>query len=122
MNETIPPPSSARRQMSWLAARSRRSIVLLVGGALLVIAAALAILAYRNGSEKPTLLTYRLCVGLEQKPCPSDATFVQDAGEDTVAKWAQKQCAGYKARRIIINDGPTKECDCYLADVRCSSE
>jgi hypothetical protein len=96
----------------------------LIGGGLVVLAAAAwAIFAYRNGVEKrPELLTYRLCVGLEQTPCPSDAAFVQDAGEDTVSKWAQQQCAGYKARRIIINDGPTKECDCYLADVRCSSE
>jgi hypothetical protein len=95
---------------------------LMVGGLIVAAAAAWAIVAYWNDSQKPTLLTYRLCVGLEQKPCPSDAAFVQDHGEDTVAKWAQQQCAGYKARRIIINEGPTKDCDCYLADVRCSSE
>jgi hypothetical protein len=123
VNETNPPPANAQRWTSWVAARSRRAIFLLIGGGLVVIAAtAWAILAYRKGSERPVLLTYRLCVGLEQKACPSDAAFVQDAGEDTVSKWAQQQCAGYKARRIIINEGPSKECDCYLADVRCSQE
>jgi hypothetical protein len=124
VNETSPPPANAEPPTSSVAGRSRRAMQMLIGGGLVVLAAAAwAIFAYRNGVEKrPELLTYRLCVGLEQTPCPSDAAFVQDAGEDTVSKWAQQQCAGYKARRIIINDGPSKECDCYLADVRCSSE
>ncbi len=124
MNETEPRPSSAKGWTSWVAARSRQEIRLLVGGGIVVAAvAAWAIFTYGNGSGgKPELLTYRLCVGVEQKLCPSDATFVRNAGEDTVARWAQKECASYKARRIVINDGPTKECDCYVADVRCSSE
>jgi hypothetical protein len=96
---------------------------LIVGGITVAALAAWAIITYGNGFEgKPELLTYRLCVGGEQKLCPSDMTFVRNAGEDTVAKWTQKECARYKARRIIISDGPTKECGCYVADVRCSSE
>ena len=89
----------------------------------MVAGAAWAVFSYGNDSEvKSELLTYRLCVGVEKKLCPDDATFVRNEGEDTVARWAQKECTSYKRRRIIINDGPTKECDCYVADVRCSSE
>ena len=117
-------PSDLNGWTSWVAARSRREIVLLiVGGIVVVAAAAWAIFAYRHGADgKSEQLTYRLCVGAKKELCPNDATFVQNAGEDTVARWAQKECAGYKTRRIIINDGPTKDCDCYLADVSCSSE
>jgi hypothetical protein len=94
---------------------------LIVGGIVVAAAAAWAIFTYGNGSE-PELLTYRLCVGSEQKLCPSDATFVRNTGEDTVTRWAQRECARYKVRRIVASDGPTKECGCYFADVRCSSE
>jgi hypothetical protein len=117
-------PSYAKRWISWVAAHDRRAIVLVAGGSLVVAAgAAWAIFGFLNGPEgKSELLAYQLCVGLEQKLCPGSATFVRNQGEDTVAKWAQKECASYKTRRIIISDGPTKECNCYLADVRCSSE
>jgi hypothetical protein len=82
-----------------------------------------AVVTYVKSSVgRPEQLAFRLCVGREQKLCPKDVAFVQDAGEDTLTKWAQKECASYKARRIIINDSPPKDCDCYLADVRCSSE
>jgi hypothetical protein len=98
--------------------------MLTAGGGIVVAAvAAWVTFTHGNGSEgKPELLTYRLCVGSEQKLCPSGATFVRNAGEDTVTKWAQKECARYKVRRIVASDGPTKECGCYVADVRCSFE
>ena len=116
--------SNAERLTSWVKTRSRREIKLLIAGSIVVVAvAAWGLLTYWNGAnEKAELLTYRLCVGLEQKLCPNDATFVRNEGEDTVVRWAQKACASYKARRIVISDGPTKECDCYVADLRCSSE
>ena len=97
----------------------RRKVTVLVG--ILVAGAAWAIFIYLNRA-KPELLSYRLCVAKEQKPCPSDTAFVKDTGEDTVAKWAQRECAGYKSRRIIINDGPSPDCGCFLADVSCASE
>ena len=124
MNETKSMLSSAARWISWVTTRNRRVMLLFIGAGIVVVAgAAWAIFAHWNGSElKSELLTYRLCVGLEQRLCPNDATFVRNEGEDTVVRWAQKECASYKARRIIISDGPTKECDCYVADVRCSSE
>jgi hypothetical protein len=104
--------------------RSRPAMPLVVGGGIVVLAAAAwAIFSYRHGAgEKVELLTYRLCIGREQKLCPKDTTFVRNQGEDTAARWAQKECASYKARRIIMNDGPTKDCDCTVADVTCSSE
>jgi hypothetical protein len=99
----------------------RRAIV--GGGIVLVAGAIWAVLTHRNGSgEKLELLTYRLCIGREQKLCPNDTAFVRNAGEDTAARWAQRECASYKSRRIIINEGPTKDCDCTVADVTCSSE
>ena len=117
-------PSNAKRWISWIAAQDRRAIVLLAGGGLVVAAGvAWAVFTFLNGSErKSELLVYKLCVGAEQKPCPSNTTFVRNQGEDTVTKWAQRECASYKTRRIIISDGPTKECGCYVADVSCSSE
>jgi len=109
---------------SWVTTRSGLKIVLVLGlGIGVVASAAWNVVADRLGAAgKAELLTYQLCVGREQGRCPNDTTFVQNAGEDAVARWAQKECAGYKARRIIINDAPTKDCDCFLADVKCSSE
>jgi hypothetical protein len=99
----------------------RREITVVVG--ILVAGVAWAIFIYLNRTAaKPELLSYRLCVAQEQKACPSDTAFVKNTGEDTVAKWAQRECAGYKSRRIIINDGPSPDCGCFLADVSCSSE
>jgi hypothetical protein len=98
-------------------------LFLAVLGIVVAAEVAWALITYLNGSAgKPEQLAFRLCVGREQKQCPSDTSFVQNAGEDTVTRWAQKECAGYKARRIIISDAPTKDCDCYMADVRCSSD
>lgn len=123
MNGTKPVPSTAKRWLSWVAARSRRAKFLFVLGCIVLAETLWAAVTYWNGLEgKPELLAYRLCVGQEQRLCPSDATFVRNEGEDTVTRWAQKECASYKARRIVISDGPAKECDCYVADVKCSSE
>jgi hypothetical protein len=117
-------PSNPQGWTSWVTTRSGRKIVLLFGLGIVVAASAVwSIVADRLGAGgKSELLAYQLCVGREQGLCPSNATFVRNQGEDTVAKWAQKECASYKTRRIIISDGPAKDCDCYLADVRCSSE
>ncbi len=99
----------------------RRELTVLV--AILLAGAAWAAFTYLNGSRgKSDLLVFRLCVAQEQKGCPSDAAFVKNVGEDTVSRWAQNQCAGYRSRRIIVNDCPTKDCGCFLADVTCSSE
>jgi hypothetical protein len=102
--------------------RSRREIVLLVAGGIVVIAgAAWGIFTYGNRARPAELLTYRLCIGSQQERCPKDATFVRDAGEETVPRWAQSQCASYKRRRIIISDAPS-ECACQIADVTCATE
>jgi hypothetical protein len=124
VNETNPTSGNAKRQTTSAVARGRPAIGLVVGGGLIVLAAAAwAIFTYLNGSAgKSELLVYRLCVGQEQNSCPSDATFVKNVGEDTVTKWAQRQCAGYRSRRIIVNDGPNKDCGCFIADVSCASE
>jgi hypothetical protein len=119
MKEAKPTPSSTK-PASWIAGRLARALFL--AGGIAVVAGA-AWFAYRQGSPgKDEILVYRLCVGHEQKLCPNDATFVRNQGDDTLTQWAQKQCTGYKRRRIIVNDGPTKDCDCSLADVTCSSE
>jgi hypothetical protein len=115
-------PSNQAGWTSWVTARRRWAKWLLVGVAVGASTAWIIVAERRGAGEKAELLAYQLCVGREKGLCPSDTTFVQNVGEDTVAKWAQKECAGYKARRIVINDGPSKDCDCFLADVRCSSE
>jgi hypothetical protein len=82
-----------------------------------------AVVTYvKNTIGKPDQLAFRLCIAREPKLCPNDASFVQDAGEDTLTRWAQRECSSYKARRIIINDSAPKDCNCYFADVTCSSE
>jgi hypothetical protein len=98
----------------------RREITVLV--AILLAGAAWAVFTYLNGSRKSEVLVFRLCVAQEQKGCPSDTAFVKNVGDDTVTRWAQGPCAGYRSRRIIVNDGPTQDCGCFLADVTCSSE
>jgi hypothetical protein len=114
--------SNAKDWISWIMVGNRRQIVLLVGGGLVVVAgAAWGIFTYWNHPRQAELLTYRLCIGSQRERCPKDATFVRDEGEDTAARWTQRQCAGYKTRRIIISDA-SPECACQLADVSCMSE
>jgi hypothetical protein len=117
-------PSNPQSWISWVATRSGLKILLIVGlGIGVAVSAVWDRVADRLGARgKAELAAYQLCVGREQGRCPSGTTFVQNLGEDTVTRWAQKECAGYKARRIIVNDAPSKDCDCFLADVRCSSE
>jgi hypothetical protein len=109
---------------SWMRMLSRRTALLLIGVCILAAAGAgWGVFTYFHRSAGTSeLLIYRLCIAADKGRCPNDLTFVRNEGEDTVTRWAQRQCAGYKARRIIISDGPTKECDCFVADVRCSSE
>jgi hypothetical protein len=114
--------SHAKNWASWVASRSRREIVLFIGGGLVVIATATwGIFTYWNHTQRAELLIYRLCIGSQPELCPSDATFVRDQGEDTAARWTQRECAGYRTRRIIISDAP-QGCACQLADVTCASE
>ena len=115
MNETRPP--SPRRVPMSLRFR------LIVGAAIVAVAgAAWAALTYWGGADKQhEVVVYRLCVGSERSKCPADASFVRNEGEETVSRWAQRQCPSYKRRRIIVNDGPAG-CGCTVADVTCSSE
>ncbi len=123
MKDTKPTPAGAEPSVSGIARRGRRpSIALILAGALFVAAAGWAAFDYWESLQKKSeILVYHLCVGTDQKLCPSAATFVRNQGDDTLNKWAQSQCSGYRARRIIINDGP-KDCGCSLADLTCSSE
>ena len=123
MKDTKPTPAGAEPSASGIAGRGRRpSIALILAGALFVAAAGWAAFDYWESLQKKSeILVYHLCVGTDQKLCPSEATFVRNQGDDTLNKWAQNQCTGYRARRIIINDGP-KDCGCSLADLTCSSE
>ena len=118
-------PSLAERLTSWMRARSRRTVVLLIGGGCIVVAAGAgwAAFSYLHRSEQTAeIMIYRLCVGTDKARCPDDTTFVRNEGEDTLTRWTQRQCTGFKARRIIVGDAPSKDCDCYVADVRCSTE
>jgi hypothetical protein len=116
--------SPAERFTTWMRRQNRRTAFWLIGGCILLAAgAAWATFVYLHRSEQTAeLMIYRLCVGTDMARCPNDTTFVRNEGEDTVTRWTQRQCAGYKARRIIVNDAPTKDCDCFVADVRCSTE
>jgi hypothetical protein len=109
---------------SWVATRSGLKLLLVLGLCIGVAGSALwSTVADRLGAPaKAELLAYQLCVGRDKGLCPKDTTFVQNVGEDSVAKFAQKECAAYKARRIIVNDAPSQDCDCFLADLKCSSE
>jgi len=96
---------------------------LIVGvGIVAVAGAAWAVLTHWGGAaQKQEVVVYRLCVGSDRSKCPADASFVRNEGEETVSRWAQRQCASYKRRRIIVNDGPA-DCNCTVADVTCASE
>jgi hypothetical protein len=117
-------PSPTERLTSWMRAQNRRTALLLIGGCILLAAGGgWATFAYLHRSEGTAeVVIYRLCVGTDKARCPNDTDFVRNEGEDTVTRWTQRQCAGYRARRIIVNDAPTKDCDCFVADVRCSTE
>jgi hypothetical protein len=119
-----PMPANPQGWTSWLATRSGLKILLLLGLGLGVAGSAVwNRFADRLGAPaKAEVLAYQLCVGRDKGLCPKDTTFVQNVGEETVAKFAQKECAAYRARRIIVKDAPSKDCDCFLADLKCSSE
>jgi hypothetical protein len=80
-----------------------------------------AVTYWQKSEKKSEVLVYHLCVGTDPKLCPSGTSFLRNQGDDTVANWAQRECAGYKSRKIIVNEGP-KDCNCTLADVTCSTE
>ena len=96
---------------------------LIVGAGIVVLAAAAwAVLTYwGNAEHKGEVVAYKLCIAADRSKCPPDVSFVRNQGEETVNRWAQSQCASYKRRRIIVNDGPP-DCNCTLADVTCASE
>ena len=124
MNEPkgLPPrlPLPPRRVIS---PRRKMIIMVLLGGILLVEAVWAGVTYWKERSEKRSeLVVYHVCLGSEARLCPADLTFVRDQGEDTLTKWAQRECSGYKARHIIVNDGPAKDCNCSLADITCASE
>ncbi|HEY6255724.1 MAG TPA: hypothetical protein VIY51_08010 [Xanthobacteraceae bacterium] len=115
MNETRP-TSRAR------APRSLRFRLLVGAGIVAAAGAAWAVLDHwGTPEEKSEVIAYRLCVASAGDKCPADAAFVRNQGEDTVARWAQRECAGYKRRRIIVSDGPA-DCNCTIANVTCSSD
>ena len=96
-------PANPRGWTSWVATRSGLKILLLLCLGLGVAGSAIwNRFADRLGAPaKAELLAYQLCVGRDKGLCPKDTTFVQNVGEDSVAKFAQKECAAYRARRII---------------------
>ena len=98
-------------------------IRLIVGAGMVAVAGIVwAVLTYwGGGADKQEVVVYRLCVGSDKGKCPPESSFVRNEGEETVSRWAQRQCASYKRRRIIVNDGPA-DCNCTIADVTCSSE
>jgi hypothetical protein len=100
----------------------RRMIFLGLLGAIVLGEAVWAGVTYWQSKQKPELIVYHLCLGSEARLCPPNLTFVRDQGEETLNRWAQRECSGYKARHIIVNDGPSKECNCSLADITCATE
>lgn len=103
--------------------RAFSKVRLIIGLGLIAIAAAVvAITKYWDQHEHDSeILAFRLCLGSDRNLCPADTTFVRNQGEDTLNRWAQRECPSYKRRRIIIEEGP-KDCNCTLANVTCSSE
>lgn len=123
MNEGKPAPPPASRPAFWSALPRRKKFVLgLLGGIVLAESVWAGVTYWQRSEKKPEFIVYHLCLGTEAKLCPADVTFVRNQGEDTLTKWAQQECTGYKARRIIVNDGPSKDCNCSFADVTCSTE
>ena len=110
------PVSRARAPMSL-------RIRLIVGAGIIAVAGIVwAVLTYwGGGADKQEVVVYRLCVGSDKGKCPAQSSFVRNEGEETVSRWAQRQCASYQRRRIIVNEGPA-DCNCTIADVTCSSE
>ena len=94
----------------------------LLGAILLAEAIYAGVTYWQKNESKPEVLIFHVCLGSDAKLCPADATFVRNQGEDTLTKWAQRECSGYKARRIIVNDAPSKDCNCSLADLTCATE
>ena len=103
--------------------RTFSKVRLIVGLGLVAIAGAvIAVTSYWEKHEHDSeILAFHLCLGSDPKLCPAGASFVRNQGEDTLNKWAQRECPSYKRRRIILNEGP-KDCNCTLAEVTCSSE
>jgi len=102
----------------------RRRIILLVllGGIVLAEGVWALVTYWEKPAAKSEVLLYHVCLGSDAKLCPAGLTFVRNQGEDTLTRWAQQECTGYKARRIIVNAGPSQDCNCSLADVTCATE
>jgi hypothetical protein len=105
----------------WTAGGRHRAFNWVIGVGLVVIAAGLGV-AFRYWEQSRPLAdaSYRLCVASDQKACPPQTVFVQDFGPDAVVAWVNKECARYK-RRETIEEEPTKDCNCALIEVKCTS-
>jgi hypothetical protein len=107
-----------RSWLTWITVKSRREILSFLGAGLVVVAA--AIWGVYKYFDRPAEVTYHLCVGAEQKLCPKQYLFVK-GGPEALEAWVNKECTKYSRRHILQRQGPTAECRCFVADVRCST-
>jgi hypothetical protein len=103
---------------------TRRRIILLVllGGIVLAEGVWALVTYWQKPAAKSEVLIYHVCLGSDPNLCPAGLTFVRNQGEDTLTRWAQQECSGYKARHIIVKEGPSPDCNCSLAEITCATE
>jgi hypothetical protein len=104
----------------WTATPTRQIVTMSVAG-LVAIAAGIGAGYLYSNRPVPKEVSYRVCLGTDAKLCPPQTVFVQNIGLEPVADWVNKQCARYKKRETIESEGPTKECDCALVEVKCTT-
>jgi hypothetical protein len=104
----------------WTATPTRQIVTMSVAG-LVAIAAGIGAGYLYSNRPGPKEVSYRVCLGSDAKLCPPQTVFVLNIGLEPIADWVNMQCAKYKRRETIESDGPTKECNCTLVEVKCAA-
>jgi hypothetical protein len=118
----------------WLRDEKQRAIVGFVAAGFAAIVGGLwTAYTYFGKSDVKMEVTYTLCVGPDQKYCPSQSIYLPGyvsmaspanrgrQAEDVVANWVKQECARYGKKSYFWGSGPMAECGCVVVQVKCSA-
>jgi hypothetical protein len=110
------------RVLKWIVDKNRREMLAFLGGggAVLVGGAWVAFTYFQGKADVPLKIeaTYNVCVGSDPGGCPPN-TGVYLACYQTVAEWANKECASYTAQTISQKSGGM--CGLRVVQVKCTA-
>jgi hypothetical protein len=123
-------PERTAKLTDWVTQDRKRKMLSFIGAGLVVVAgAAWGVFKYYNDPGVKMVVSYKLCLSLEQKHCPDGYVWLKgptdmansaNAQRNLISNWVKTECAKYAAREITQRDADAI-CECVTVEVRCSS-